>query len=74
VERQLRAEGDLCAAIYELMVGHRYSVFEVRDAVDLLTGELYGSADRLRRMANRTPSLDHLAALAFGNRPQELLG
>ena len=34
VERQLKAEGDLCAAIYELMVGHRYSVFEVRDAVD----------------------------------------
>lgn len=38
VGRQLK--GDLCAAMCELMVGHRYSVSEVRDAVDLLTGEL----------------------------------
>lgn len=74
VERQLKAEGDPGAAIYELMVGHRYSVFEVRDAVDLLTGELYRSADRLREIPH-SPSPEPLATFALGNQqPQEVLG
>lgn len=65
VEQQLQAEGDLCGAIFELMVGHRYSVFDVRDAVDMLTGQLHIDAPRLRASAQSKPEPSRLADFAF---------
>jgi len=64
VERQIEAEATLCGAIFRLMIDHRYSVYEVRDAVDLLTGELYKGASRLRTSPRPTP--EALAGVAFG--------
>lgn len=74
VERFLKAEGDLNAAIHELIVGHRQSLFEVWDAVNLLTGELSRSASR-RRGIPRSPSPEGRATSALGNRqPQKVFG
>lgn len=64
VEEQLHAEGELCRAIYELMVDHRYSVYNVRDAVDLLSGQLHRRAQSLSELQMQ-PELGRLADFAF---------
>jgi hypothetical protein len=64
VERQIEAKGQLCGAIFRLMVDHRYSLYDVRDAVDLLTGELHRSVERLRLVERPEPR--QLTHLAFG--------
>lgn len=62
VEDQMQAEGELCHAIYRLIIGHRFSAYEVRDAVDKLSGQFYRNP-RGWRSANPTPG--ELADYAF---------
>lgn len=71
VERQIEAEGQLCGAIFRLMVDHRYSLYDVRDAVDLLTGELRRSVERIR--LGERPESRQLAHLAFGGGNQSTI-
>lgn len=66
VEEQLLAEGELCHAIYRLIIGHRFSAYELRDVVDTLSGQFYRNP-RSWRSAN--PSPVQLADFAFRGIP-----
>jgi len=68
VDDQLHAEGELCRSIYELMVGHRYSVYNIRDAVDLLSGQLHRRAQLLSESQTK-PEPGQLADFAFRGAP-----
>ena len=54
MEEQQLAEGELCHAIYRLIIGHRFSAYEVRDVVDTLSGQFYRNPGRWRS-ANPSP-------------------
>lgn len=66
VEVQLLAEGELCHAIYRLIIGHRFSAYEVRDVVDTLSGLFYKNP---RRWRSASPSPNQLADFAFRGVP-----
>ncbi len=66
VEEQIRAERELRHAIYRLIIGHRFSAYEVRDVVDTLSGQFYQNPRRWRA-ANPTPK--QLADYAFRGIP-----
>ena len=66
VEEQMLAEGELCHALYRLIIGHRFSAYEVRDVVDMLSGQFYRNP-RTWRAAD--PSPEELADFAFRGVP-----
>lgn len=66
VEEQIQAEGELCHAIYRLIIGHRFSAYEVRDVVDTLSGQFYRNP---RRWRAANPSPQELADYAFRGIP-----